>query len=104
MYFLYKKKRDPYLLSNYISVSLLSCVGKIIEHVVLTYVYNYFHLNDLFLKLFLLHHSTVYQLNIEYFDFIVKAIKPWCIMMHGRLFVICPKQSLKLSLNNGFRS
>ena len=44
------KNGDPSVLSNYRPVSLLSCVGKIMERVMLKYVYNYFHSNDLFYK------------------------------------------------------
>ena len=64
------KNGDPSVLSNYRPVSLLSCVGKIMERVMFKYVYNYFHSNDLFYKYqagFLPGHSTVYQL-IEMYD------------------------------------
>ena len=44
------KKGDPSELSNYRPVSLLSCVGKIMERVVFKYVHNYFHSNNLFYK------------------------------------------------------
>ena len=70
------KKGDPSELSNYRPVSLLSCVGKIMERVIFKYVYNYFHSNGLFYKYqagFLPGHSTVYQL-IETYDCIAKAI------------------------------
>ena len=70
------KKGDSSELSNYRPVSLLSCVGKIMERVVFKYVYNYFHSNNLFYKYqagFLPGHSTVYQL-IETYDSIAKAI------------------------------
>ena len=70
------KNGDPSELSNYRPVSLLSCVGKIMERVIFKYVYNYFHSNGLFYKYqagFLPGHSTVYQL-IETYDSIVKAI------------------------------
>ena len=70
------KKGDPSELSNYRPVSLLSCVGKIMERIVFKYLYNYFHSNNLFYKYqagFLPGHSTVYQL-IETYDCILKAI------------------------------
>ena len=70
------KKGDPSVLSNYRPVSLLSCVGKIMERVVFKYVYNYFHSNRLFYKYqagFLPGHSTVYQL-LETYDSLAKAI------------------------------
>lgn len=42
------KKDNPSLVSNYRSVSLLSCVSKIMERIVFKHVYNYFHTNNLF--------------------------------------------------------
>ena len=44
------KKGDPSELSNYRPVSLLSCVGKIMERIVFKYLYNYFHSNNLLYK------------------------------------------------------
>ena len=78
------KKGDPSELSNYRPVSLLSCVGKIMERIVFKYLYNYFHSNNLFYKYqagFLPGHSTVYQL-IETYDCILKAID------EGKLYIV----------------
>lgn len=41
------KKDDPSIINNYRPVSLLSCVGKLLERVVFKYVFNYFHDNKL---------------------------------------------------------
>lgn len=86
------KKDDPTELSNYRPVSLLSCVGKIMERIVFKHMYIYFfNDNNLFYKYqagFLPGHSTVYQL-IETNDCILKAIdegKVSCVF-----FAICLK-------------
>ena len=53
------------VVSNYRPISLLSCLGKLMERCVYKHVYNYLHFNDLLYKKqsgFLRGHSTVYQL------------------------------------------
>ena len=70
------KKDYPSLASNYRPVSLLSCVGKIMERIVFKNVYNHFHRNNLFYQYqagFLPGHSTVYQL-IEVYHNIVSSL------------------------------
>ena len=59
------KKRDKTKVGNYRPISLLSCVGKLMERCVYKYLYNYLH----FYKLihpkqsgFLKGHSTIHQL------------------------------------------
>ena len=71
---LFKKgnKEQP---SNYRPISLISCVGKVMERVVFKYVYNHLHLNKLIYKYqsgFLPGHSTTYQL-IDIYNQICKA-------------------------------
>ena len=69
------KKGDRSLPSNYRPISLISCVGKVMERVVFKYVYNHLHSNNLIYKLqsgFLPGHSTVYQL-IDIYNQICKA-------------------------------
>lgn len=70
------KKDDPSVLSNYRPVSLLSCVGKVMERIVFKHLYNYFYSNNIFYKYqagFLPGHSTVFQL-LETYDDIVRRI------------------------------
>ena len=71
---LFKKsnKEQP---SNYRPISLISCVGKVMERVVFKYVYYHLHLNKLIYKYqsgFLPGHSTTYQL-IDIYNQICKA-------------------------------
>lgn len=79
------KKDYPSEPSNYRPVSLLSCVGKIMERIVFEHLYNIFMKKNLFYKYqagFLPGHSTVYQL-IETYDCILKAIdegKTTCVV------------------------
>ena len=59
------KKDDKSNPSNYRPISLLSCVGKVMERVVYKYIYNYIVEHALlyaFQSGFLRGHSTVYQL------------------------------------------
>ena len=59
------KKGDKSIPSNYRPVSLISCVGKIMERVMFKYFYNYLVRNSLIYKDqpgFLPGHSTVFQL------------------------------------------
>ena len=59
------KKGESNLPSNYRSISLLSCVGKLMERLVYKHVYNYLIENSLIYKNqsgFLHGHSTVYQI------------------------------------------
>ena len=58
------KKDDKSSPSNYRSISLLSCVGKVMERVVYKYIYNYIIEHSLLYSYqsgFLPGHSTVYQ-------------------------------------------
>jgi hypothetical protein len=62
--------------SNYRPISLLSCVGKVMEHVVYKYIHNYIiehSLLYLYQSVFLPGHSTVYQL-LEIYHNICKNI------------------------------
>ena len=59
------KKGDESCPSNYRPISLISCVGKVMECIMFKYTYNHLHKNDLIYKKqsgFLRGHSTVYQL------------------------------------------
>jgi len=58
------KKGNKELPSNYRPISLISCLGKVMERVVDKYVFNFLLHNDLFHKTqsgFLRGHSTIYQ-------------------------------------------
>ena len=71
------KKVDSSVPSNYRPISLISCVGKIMERVVYKYVYNHHHENELFYKYqsgFLPKHSTVHQL-LEIYDCILNSLE-----------------------------
>jgi hypothetical protein len=62
--------------SNYRPISLLSCVGKVMERVVYKYIYNYINEHSLLYSYqsgFLPGHSTVYQL-LEIYHNIYKNI------------------------------
>ena len=59
------KKGDTSLPSNYRPISLISCVGKLIERILYKHVYNHLVNNNLISKYqsgFLPKHSTVHQL------------------------------------------
>ena len=59
------KKRDKSLVSNYHPISLLSCVGKVMERCVYKHLYKHLYFNGLlYVKQsgFLRGHSTVHQL------------------------------------------
>ena len=79
------KKGDKNIVSNYRPISLISCVGKVMERVVFKYIYNYLHANDLIYAKqsgFLPGHSTVYQL-IDIYNQICSAFderKSTCII------------------------
>ena len=63
------KKSDKNIVSNYRPISLISCVGKVMERVIFKYTYNYLHANNLIYHKqsgFLPGHSTVYQLTDIY--------------------------------------
>ena len=71
------KKGDSSLPSNYRPISLISCVGKVMERVVFKHVYNHLFNNKLIYEYqsgFLPKHSTVHQL-IEIYDCILNALE-----------------------------
>ena len=70
------KKGDTNSSNNYRPVSLLSCVGKLMERVMFKYMYNFLHERNLIYKYqsgFQPGHSTIYQI-IEIYDNICKAL------------------------------
>ena len=79
------KKGDHDTPSNYRPISLISCVGKVMERVIFKHMYNFFHTNDLIFRNqsgFLPNHSTVFQL-IDIYDQICRAFdekKSTCIV------------------------
>ena len=59
------KKGDTSFSCNYRPISLLSCIGKLMERCVHKYLHNYLHANNLIYEKqsgFLPGHSTVFQL------------------------------------------
>ena len=71
------KKGDAKSPSNYRPVSLLSCIGKLMERIIFKYMYNFLHERNLIYKYqseFQPGHSTVYQI-IEIYDNICKALE-----------------------------
>jgi hypothetical protein len=72
------KKGDSSLPSNYRPISLISCVGKVMERVVYKHVYNHLHSNKLIYEYqksgFLPKHSTVHQL-IELYNTILNSLE-----------------------------
>ena len=65
------KKSDPSLPSNYRPISLLSCIGKLMERCIHKYLYNYIIANDLLTSKqsgFIKGDSTVNQLTFLYND------------------------------------
>ena len=59
------KKGDEHCSGNYRPVSLLSCIGKLMERCVYQHMYNYLIANNLIYEKqagFLTGHSTVFQL------------------------------------------
>ncbi len=70
------KKGDRDQPSNYRPISLISCIGKVMERVIFKHLFNHLSINDLIYKQqsgFLPGHSTVYQL-IDIYNQICKAI------------------------------
>jgi hypothetical protein len=71
------KKGNSSLPSNYRPISLISCVGKIMERVIYKHVYNYLHQNRLIYEYqsgFLPRHSTVHQL-LEMYNSILNSLE-----------------------------
>ena len=71
------KKGDASLSSNYRPISLISCVGKIMERVVYKNVYNYLGRNKLIYEYqsgFLPKHSTIHQL-LELYNSILNSLE-----------------------------
>ncbi len=69
------KKDCPHTPSNYRPISLLSCLGKVMERIMFKNIYNHLHSNHLLYDRqsgFLPGHSTVYQL-IDIYDQICKS-------------------------------
>ena len=69
------RKGDASLPSNYCRISLISCVGKIMERVVYKNVYNYLVRNKLIYEYqsgFLPKHSTIHQL-LELYNSILNS-------------------------------
>jgi len=69
------KKGEPCCPNNYRAISLLSCVGKLMERCIYKHLYNYLIDNNLIYKQqagFLTGHSTVYQL-IDLYHQIVQS-------------------------------
>ena len=81
------KKGDSSLQSNYRPISLISCVGKIMERVIYKHVYNYLHQNKLIYEYqsgFLPKHSTVHQL-LEIYNSILNSLEK----KEANCFVFC---------------
>ena len=81
------KKGDSSLPSNYRPISLISCVGKIMERVVYKHVYNYLHQNRIIYEYqsgFLPRHSTVHQL-LEIYNSILNSLEN----KEANCFVFC---------------
>ena len=81
------KKEDSSLPSNYRPISLISCVGKIMERVIYKHVYNYLHQNKLIYEYqsgFLPKHSTVHQL-LEIYNSILNSLEN----KEANCFVFC---------------
>ncbi len=71
------KKGDASLPSNYRPISLISCVGKVLERIVFKYIYNHLNFNQLIYKYqsgFLPKYSTVHQL-LEIYDCILNSLE-----------------------------
>ena len=71
------KKGDASLPSNYRPISLISCVGKIMERVVYKNVYNYLVRNKFIYEYqsgFLPKHSTIHQL-LELYNSILNSLE-----------------------------
>jgi hypothetical protein len=71
------KKGDTSLPSNYRLISLISCVGKLMERIVYKHVYNHFLNNKLIYKYqsgFLPIHSTLHQL-LELYNSILNSLE-----------------------------
>ena len=71
------KKGDASLPSNYRPISLISCVGKIMERIVYKNVYNYLVRNKLIYEYqsgFLPKHSTIHQL-LELYNSIINSLE-----------------------------
>ena len=73
----YFQKGESELAANYRPISLLSCVGKILERIVYKYIYNHLSKYKLLYSLqsgFLPHHSTTHQL-IELYHNVLMAME-----------------------------
>jgi hypothetical protein len=89
------KKGDASLSSNYRPISLISCVGKVMERVVYKTVYNYLVRNKLIYEYqsgFLPKHSTIHQL-LELYNSILNSLeKKNLVIFYSVTF---PKLSIK---------
>jgi lipid A disaccharide synthetase len=84
---IWMKNLDSSLPSNYRPISLISCVGKIMERVICKHIYNYLHQNKLIYEYqsgFLPKHSTVHQL-LEIYNSILNSL----VKKEANCFVFC---------------
>ncbi len=81
------KKSCPHTPSNYRPISLLSCIGKVMERIMFKHIYNHLYTNKLIYDRqsgFLPGHSTVYQL-IDIYDQICNSFNNKQQYMYGFL-------------------
>ena len=92
------KQGDASLPSNYRPISLISCVGKIMERVIYKYVYNHLIKNKLIYEYqsgFLPKHSTVHHL-LELYNSVLNAFEKKGFSCF--LFVISPRHLTKFGI------
>ena len=93
------KKGDKSITLNYRPITLLSCVGKVFERIVIKYIYNYMLEHKLLYKFqsgFVSGHSTSHQL-IELYHNICIALENGQITLWS--FVMFPKLSTVFGIN-----
>jgi hypothetical protein len=99
------KTGDASLPSNYRPISLISCVGKIMERVVYKNVYNYLVRNKLIYEYqsgFLPKYSTIHQL-LELYNSIINSLEKkknlvvfTCAIFQLERYLPCRKDLLKI--------